>query len=285
MKTIFIEKNNPVFVQNKNNLSKKIVSIYNEYITYLQSHTDVLQNDVELKIITIYSNVLFGYLREIEILIKTDWYTSIENMTRDILECYAIIKKMFSVHGTMQFNEFYKYLILNDMDQDKKIHNDLKADPTIYDESQRSIDIATFEKRFTNLITEHFPVRISEIDESNLMDSLKRIINSLLKEEPYKQFSSISKNDFIAKALQNNKAITNENYGKIYPGCSVIYRELCHSTHNSISSIESRTINSGFIMLNNPTKNTLQAVSLSYFCVLDVFNEIKSAINTSTINN
>jgi hypothetical protein len=78
---------------------KQFNALYQEYCDTLKNKCDKVNADNKLKIIGAYSGVLFGYCKEIEILLSTNRYTSIIPMTRDLIGCYAIEKNcQFVIH-------------------------------------------------------------------------------------------------------------------------------------------------------------------------------------------
>ena len=90
-----------------------------------------------------------------------------------------------------------------------------------------------------------------------------------------------SKTDAIDKALTANREWKIESGGMSYPGSKVIYRELCHSAHQSVSSLDNRLTQNGIFMLNCPPLNILPLMTLVFYCLKDTFLDLDTCIALS----
>lgn len=253
-------------------------TLYQEFCESLKSNCDKFNADNKLKIIGAYSGILFGYCKEIEILLSTNWYTSIVPLTRDLLECYASIKKLiFCYPNQVDFDEYYKYLVFMDILQDKKIYEQLETDTTINDFISRDQEMKRFLARFENLLQKHFPTEAVGIDQNNLKDTIFPIINRI-NNMNYKndRANYPTKSNFIGDMLINNEAWKKASGGVPYEKSYTIYSTLCHSTHNNISSVEERTVDNGYFKLNNESSHIEAILSLAYYCGLDALEELKT---------
>lgn len=208
-----------------------------------------LSKNKNIKYILVHLLTIFGYAKDVSILQQMGWNNSITNITRDLLECYAYAKKLIGLYGSSTYEDYVRNLVINDMDQDKRIYLSLCSDSTIVDIAKRDSEAQTYIQRFENLITEYFQNKSSEISLSNKESDILKIIKDLKKEYNRKYPENNDKSALISEAIQNNKLLQD------YDGSKVLYKALCHSTHNTLSSLEERTLRNGFFMMNNCTYN------------------------------
>ena len=252
-----------------------IEKLYNMYLEMLKNNYEKLDLDKKLKYAVIYANVMFGYGREASILQQLNWNTSIEPLTRDLLESYAIAKNLIlSYSDDIKFNGYLKYIFCEDMNQDKKIYVKLKNDTTIFDIAKRDTELESLLTRLQNMINTYFPEESPCIDLNNLEFSILKIIRRISR-----QFPSKSKEDIVGNALKENRAWKNNNIeGHPYDGSYVIYKSLCHSSHNNFGSVLERNIQNGFFILNSESLNIKGALSLDYYCMKDIYDELSGIL-------
>jgi len=251
---------------------KQFNVLYQEYYDALKCNCDKFNADNKLKIIGAYSGILFGYCKEIEILLSANWYTSLIPLTRDLVECYATLKKLISCFPIQaDFDDYYKYLVFTDILQDKTIYQQLETDKTITDTVKRDQELDNFLARFENLLKKNFPAESIGIDPNNLKVTIFSVIDKI-NNQRYKNDKTNypSKSQLVGDMLYQNVAWRKASGGSPYEKSYAIYSTLCHATHNNLSSVEERTINNGYFMLNNQPSHIEAVMSLAYYCALDV---------------
>lgn len=259
----------------KKELCTQINALYDLYFNkIIPKYVNKINSNSNLKYINSYIMVTFGYGKEIALLQQLEWNNSIQSLSRDLLECYSYAKKLISLYDNVSdFNEYIKNLILIDMKQDLKIYYALISDTTIHDSKKKDSDIHSIIVRFENLLKKYFPEAANSIDIRNKNKSIFKIIRKLKEAYDNKFPENNDKSKFIGSMLENNVAWKNSETS-CYDGCYIIYRELCHMTHNSISSIQARTVRDGLYMLNNDSPNVAAALSLDYWCMRDIYEEM-----------
>ncbi len=161
------------------------------------------------------------------------------------------------------------------MVQDIKIYNALSTDNTIKDLPKRDKEIESILIRFENLLKEYFPTEYTRIDANNKKQSMFILIRHLKNNFDNIFPENKDKALFIGKSLETNNAWKSEDKnGFCYDESYVIYRSLCHSTHNSISSVQDRTVRDGYYMFNNDRPNVAAALSLDYWCMRDIYEQV-----------
>ena len=268
-KNIDIETNRAERVR----LCKMIDELYEKLIPSLSGSENILNDTPSAKCILQHLLVVFGYAKDISILQLTSWNNSISGLTRNLLECYASAKKMITLYDTPDYEDYICNLVVLDMEQDRKIYNALLADTTIADESKRQSDANSYIVRFENLINTYFPHRYADIDPANRIGSILEIVKLQKKEYDAKYAENTDKSTMIATAIKGNTYILD------YDGGNILYRLLCHHTHNTLSSLDDRTIRNGIYMMNNATTDLLGCVQLAYYCMLDSYDEFMKILD------
>lgn len=252
-----------------------INDLYSEHMKLISNNCTKIKNDDNLMYICSYSLVLFDYGKDIAFLTIHDRNTSIEPLSRDLLDCYAITKKLISNYkNKTKFSEYIKQLYSKDMYQNSSIYKALKTDLTFSNCIKKEKDLEDILKNFEKNINKFFPDEIKNIDRNNLDTSLLNLVDKILNKFPKESNTKI-----VGNAIKENQAIKKENEGKSYKGSLVIYRELCHSTHNNISSISERLINaSRKIEPNNESRHANAALSIDFFSLKDIHEEFKKIL-------
>ena len=263
----------------RNEFIKQFDALYQEFCDTLKSNCDKFNADNKLKIIGAYSGILFGYCKEIEILLSTNWYTSIIPLTRDLVECFATVKKLEASYPKQSdFEDFYKYLVFLDILQDRTIYEQLRNDKTIIDTCRRDSELTNFLDRFNNLIKLYFPSDAGHIDPNNFEVTLFTTIDNIWPRYKNNKNKYPPKHEFVGDMLFQNNAWKKDSGGTPYEKSFAIYSTLCHSTHNNISSVEERTVDNGYFKLNNESSHIEAILSLAYYCGLDVLEELKTIL-------
>ncbi|WP_373845243.1 hypothetical protein [Clostridium sp.] len=262
-------------MENKDVLNK-MEEIYNLFYKNLKKDESIINSNSKIKYIFSYSMVLFDYGLDIVNLQKLNRNGSIEAISRDLLECYSYIKRLLYYYniGEKQYYDYVKFLVYEDMEQNRKIYNSLKEDRTIDDFSRRDNDMKDILMLFENLIERFFEDEATKIDKNNREESLLNILKTI-KNCNENKFNE-NKVHRVGWAIENNNFIKEINNNKPYDGSYTPYRRLCHHTHNSISSIQERTVcfeNTIFIP-NNYSDNIPAALVLDYCCMEDINQEI-----------
>lgn len=229
----------------------------------------------KLIIIGEYSNMLLGYGKDIQYLQMGKLNTSIETITRTALECYAILKNMFKFYkNDSKFEEYKKYLILLDMDQDLSAYKNLGRDKTVKDvqleEVRNSIIL-----RLKNIKDRYFSTELGDIESCDNIYVFSKKFYPLfeLYKNKFKKYIGLS----IGEALKDNKELTRENNGNAYSMSYMIYSDLCTFTHNNFTAIEEKVTDNGKIIFNSKGKNTDACVELVCYCLKDIVKNFEIA--------
>ncbi len=90
--------NNENLLTEKEELCKHIHNLYEINFKAITENVNKINSDNKLKYINAYIMVMFGYGKEIALLQQLKWNNSIESLSRDLLECYAYLKKLISLY-------------------------------------------------------------------------------------------------------------------------------------------------------------------------------------------
>lgn len=211
----------------------KIEDLYFHSIVLIGQKGSKIESDERLRYLTSFSVVLFGYLNEIAFLQKHNHNTSLEPLLRDSLECYSFIKEI--EENFDDFDDYKKFLILTDLEQDMKIYADMQS---VVTKSQKLKDeIKNLIDRVKNRIKAEFPQEFAYFQNDEIAE-IKQLITAQSKLIPFK--NNIT--DRVNNAVPKNEALKNDNNGNPHESASSIYRNLCSSTHCNLSSIENRII-------------------------------------------
>lgn len=175
----------------------------------------------------------------------------------------------------MDFDDYLNYLYFKDIYQDKIIYEQLENDKTIIDTDRRDEELKKLLLRFENLINTRFPSYSVNIDQNNLQATIFIIIKLIYNFYDKDREKYPRENKFVADMLFQNKAWKTATGGTPYEKSYTIYSTLCHSTHNTLSSVEDRTINNGYFMLNNQPSQIEAILSLAYYCAVDTLEDLK----------
>lgn len=252
-----------------------VTNIEKQYDDYQSFITTKPLKDLELNIVA-YTSVMMACGEEIGVLYKHSWNNSIEPLTRDFLECYAITKKLIELYNTIDFKEYLKYLYYIDMKQTMTINIGIKTDM----KHSSKEEIAEIKHTISDnldaikkVIEKFFEDLKPDIRNDDLQSSIREIIKKL--DDKYKKEKfSMSIWQAVGKAILTNQALIKANDGKEYKGTMAIYAALCNSSHNNISSICKRMIKDGKITMNAENKNVLACLELIYYCMMDINNLI-----------
>lgn len=256
----------------------EIQNQYNNYFHILEPFEDKINNNSQTKYILAFANIMMCYGEEAAFLYNHSWRTSIERIERDFLESYAIVKNLIRLYPyDDDFKEYVRYLYYLDINQTITIIKSIEKDSTFsMNEKQQSISTRLENIKF--VIKEFFNEYMADIDENDLRTSVINIFKHIERKCKSGSFD-ISKSKNIKDALLDNKAWILDA-GVPYKGAGIIYGELCHSTHNNISSVIERTVNNGYFMMNTETKNVVPALSLICYCMKDVNLSIKDLFDS-----
>ena len=261
MDTTAVDKNN------------NIIELYGKFIKALENNADKINDDPKLKYICGYSIVLFDYGMDIATLKQSNRNASIEPLSRDLLECYAVIKNLISRYANdNKFNEYVKFLLYEDMSQDRSIYFELKTDNTFIDVETKNKQLNGILMQFKKTISEYFPDEAKNIALNDLATTVFYAFKNI-KTQYSNKFQG-NKTIRFGDAIKDNEAWTRENKGISYEGSFTVYRTMCHLTHNTISSISERTIRSGYAMFNTESRNILPALCLDFWCLKEVYEEL-----------
>lgn len=256
---------------------EEIGRLYDDHKDFLMLNCSKINQSSKLKNQCFYSSIIFGYGKEISTLQQLNWNTSVEALGRDLLEGYSIFKRFTEFFSDNQKSKgYFEYLVAIDLEQDKKIFNAIKSDSTYQDEQRRTQEMIMHLTRFENVIRQYFPEDAVHINHQELESSLINTINSIYKR--MKLLYHLEKHEAVSRALKANNEWKRDSGGSHYEGADVIYRALCHSTHQSISSVEDRLIHDGNVILNYPSKNILGLLSLVFYCLKDSLSDLKKSV-------
>ncbi|CAL83866.1 hypothetical protein FDF29_06645 [Clostridium botulinum] len=234
---------------------------------------NIIDDDKKLKLITGYSIVLFNYASEISYLIKGDKFTTIHSLTRDFLECYAIIIESIKLYDKENENiRFQKELIINGLNQEIKTIKELK----INGYNAYSNNIKYVKSRLNNYFLEERvknKILTKDVIEKMEFKELGRVVYELYNRYAAKK----SANNFIARQLKQNSFLEE------FKTNNAIYRELCNYTHMNRAAIENMILledeNVSVITNFKPSDNIPFLLTLIYSCLKDVFQKINKIIN------
>lgn len=252
-------------------------TLYKEFVDMPKRYAPKINADKNIKVILSYSIVLFDYAVDVDTLNAQHRYSSIIHMSRSLLECYAIIKKLLHQYpNPTDFQDFYNDLIVLDMVQDLSICKDIDDDNSI-DATKRSALKSNYLQRLEKLLTQYFGGET--IDQTDKEESIRKIILSL-KANYDKRFDlNTKKNAFVEWALEDNKVWKQLHQGDAYEGSKIIYRSMCHFTHLSLSSIQERVVKAGSFCSNTDVPNNAAAMSLVITCAHDIYNELNALLS------
>ena len=172
------------------------------------------------------------------------------------------------------FSEYVKYLYAADLFQDKGVFESLKADSTAGDDKEKELQniIKGAEKTLRAYFPEWLP---TEYNDTVIWNTVEKIWK---KYSPYD-----NKTKEVGKAIAQNAAFS-AAFGKPFDGSNTVYRTMCRSAHNNISSLLSRMIvqrdDKSYIRPNSPDRNIEGALCLTYYCMKDIcdktFNLLES---------
>lgn len=226
----------------------------------------------KLKYIIAYITGAMSYVNGIKFLFINEQYDSILPLCRCFLEMYAPTCYLIDRYNNpSEFDDFFRKLVVDDMEQDRKIYNCIKTDSTILDETKRQQDMETYLYRWENFIKLYFQNEIGNINQNDKETSLTNIIKQLNHTYSTK-YQNIcgDKNQFIGNTLENNIVFSNVHTHK-YESSYVVYKLLCSETHGNIGAIDSRSSNNGYFSINISNKNNATAsVQCIEWCLKDI---------------
>lgn len=227
---------------NSNEKIKRIVSIVLMLIPYMEGVTDLVSNNI-----------------------YRPKCNSIIPICRTFLEGYSIFVGFCeNYYDTLEFQKYLRGIIINDMNQDKKIYNLLKKDDKL-DKTKLKDVLETYHIAWLKNINEYFPNETKNIDESNVEKSLIDIIKNLYKDNELKDISPR-----IARAL--NESCVFDEYGNSYDESSIVYGSLCRETHFNISAIDETTVQNGYFVMQSEL--TRQKITVCLFYIANCSKEI-----------
>lgn len=226
--------------------------------------------------IVAYVNVMMVCGEEIGVLYNNSWNNSIEPLTRNFIECYAITKKLIELYNTTDFKEYLKYLYYVDIKQTMSVNRGIKNDIK-YVSGEAIEEIKHIINKnldaIKKVIEKFFQDLKPDIKNDNLEGSIKEIIKKLNDKYEGGKFN-ISISQAVRKAILTNQALIKANDGEKYKGSGGLYAALCDSSHNNISSICKRAIKDGKLTMNVENKNALACLEIVYYCMMDINNLI-----------
>jgi len=261
------------------NIIDQLQDAINEALIYLGDRKNEISSDVRVKCIVAYITGAMSYVNGTKILMAQKQFDSVLPLCRSFLEMYAIVCYLMEKYNTQtEFDDYLKKLIVDDMEQDRKVYNSFKSDVTIQSEKTRRQDLESYIQRWENFINQYFPLEVGNIDQNNKELSVINIVKRLYSQYQ-NQYQNIcgDKSQFIGSALKNNKAFLSE-FGHEYDGSYVLYRLLCNETHGNIGAVDVRTSHNGYFSINISNENRAMAsAQCMLWCLKDIackFNEL-----------
>ncbi|MFU0784323.1 MAG: hypothetical protein ACFWUI_01185 [Clostridium sp.] len=252
----------------------EINNTINEFSEVIAQNSEKINKDKKLKYIIYYAGILCKYGESISLLKNMDLNMSIESLSRDMLEYYAVIKNMFELYNGKEFDSYLKYLRLLDLKQDMYIYTLIGQDDTIPKK-----EIPYFEKNYI----EKFKKVLKKFDDYKFSTKtgyqyLKTLFKKNWKKCPNK-FKK-SKHKVVTDALKSNKLLIHENNNKLYAMSGIIYSDLCRYAHGNLGIIDDKLIRNNKIDFNGLGPNTEACIEIVYYCLKDVTEGLKKIINS-----
>lgn len=247
--------------------TSNIQEFLDRIINQWRGHEDEIVADENKEVLILYTNGCSAFAIGANRVYTDEAYDSIYPITRSFLESYSQFKILCSFWGTPNFEDYFRFLLLEEMNDDRKAYNALVEDDSISDSQRKQSDLSSYYERFNNLFAKYFPNRI--INQDDIVSSINKELNSLWKEYKEKYSDFITKGCRVQYALKNNNACRAKT-GKMYDGISFVYRILSSESHSAIGALDSRCTKEGLHSINNYTDNILACINLIEICLNDI---------------
>lgn len=254
------------------------------------------------KIATPYLNTILTYLINLAELSNEFAQQQKDNMlpssfivSRSIFEECAILNRLIKENKYGENSYFYKYLYIQDMHQDVIINSGWNNEANDY------------WRRIHNLLHLHFSSELQEIEiqpfpensdcfkgyTKNEKCELTKIVNNLSKDKKYKEYTK-SKNCSVLfeDVYSKTDLIKFDTNHKVKNDIRIIYGQLCHYSHSSLTAIEdfNITIKDGVSMfcfipdvnnkIININKVILQWMKYTLEYILEIFSAYCKELQT-----
>lgn len=225
---------------NKDELVGLIRRELNQYLKDLELNQDRITQKTEVNYILVYMNVLVCSAHEIIFLYTNGWNNSIESMVRDLLECYVVVTYLIDKFGTKDdFEKYLQSLLFTDLKQTLSIIKEIQINYKVTRDSSYLKEKEIELDKGIRIISEKFPSFMENIEQ--IRDKYEWLENKKNEIKNEYSFSGGNKAKQIKIALSRNCVLT-QYYGHEYVDGAVIYRYLCHSTHNNFSAVSKSTV-------------------------------------------
>lgn len=250
-----------------NHVISNIQKYRNRIIDQWQEHSDEINSDKNKKLLVMYTIACSSLAGGTDCVYSNGNYDSVFTITRSFVEGYSQFKILCSFWGTPSFEGYFRFLLLEDMIEDKKSYDALREDDSIIDLQKKQIDLDSYYERFSNLFSQYFPNTV--IDQNNIILSTNRKLEVLWKKYNKKYPQYKYKVNRVQYALSNNDAYKRIT-GEKYDGASFVYRKLCAESHLTIGALDNRSVNEGVLSINKYTDDVVACINLVEICLNDM---------------
>ncbi|WP_303805944.1 hypothetical protein [Ruminococcus flavefaciens] len=214
------------------------------------------------KIACSYLNTIFGYITNLAELSNqfaklqcNSMFISSIIISRSIFEECSILNRLIRESKYGEKSNFYKSLFIQDMYQDIVINNGWNNNAEDY------------WRRIHNLLLQHFPARIQSIqiqpfiNDADLLKGytidekreLKRIVEELNEETMYIKYTKSKLCSWLFEDVYSNTDLTKKDTkNEAKKDIRIIYNQLCHYSHLSLTAIDDFNILKGEDGIHKP---------------------------------
>lgn len=250
-----------------------INEVYCQYYKCLNEYSSALNSDKRFNHIIPYGMLLMEYGRDISCLINNARYSSVIPLNRDLAECYRHAVNLCKTYADRDsFDRYIRYLYAADIEQNRSIYTSLENATPSY--CGKEIELQNIKAKTIQILKAFFSNELDNAgDEKFVWEHVKLLWGRYQKYD--------NKAYEVGKALAENETFLSVEAP--YVNSSSTYRTMCKSSHNNISSVESRMViqkgDSQFICPNVPDRNIPGALSLTYYCMKDILIKTQTILN------